>query len=435
MDARNQVAISTSHANPSGRNFRPIDWIAGGLIVFYWLLQFTHGDAIDIIPADVAFLLYVVPATAFVLAGIVYIVVSSEKINASAATLLIFCALMAGVSVFRSDYRSIFSLGLFGLTLVVIFQVRIIVPIKAVNILFAASGPVTTLMYFGGYSIYTIIPGIGASSDLWWRVSPLPSVAEGAIFATLVFVANLTIKSHKLRSSMMIVSLYFIVLSGSRTAISATLIVLISYFVDKYKIIYSKKSRYALIMAILAGFIFLIYASEIFMSSSIANNSLLKAIVFRDEAVSGANFGEQLGTAAIRRWIFDQHIAAFWESPLVGIGTFDLSMLNSGYGALDNSGTGSEAFVTGILARIGLLSLLVFVPIFLMPQHLSGRDINASLHMRIALFVAMVTYGSFVNAYDFVFFLMIVAVTGGIWAPHDLPESAKLIIRRAYAKS
>jgi hypothetical protein len=215
---------------------------------------------------------------------------------------------------------------------------------------------------------------------------------------------------------MLFVSGYFILFSGNRTAISGALIAGTYVFLRRNGFLDRKGVRALFLMGVLSMFVTLIYASEWLFLLPFSDNAVLRTLILRDEALTGFDVGQQLGTAAIRQWVFDQHIAAFKESPFIGIGTFDLSMLNTGYGALDDRVSGSEAFVTGLLARIGLVSTLLFSAIFLVRQPVRGVASELSTAIRIALIIAMVTYGSFANVYDVVFFLMMVAITGGIEA-------------------
>lgn len=395
-------------------NSRGIDVIFSLLVVYYWAIQFTHGDGVEILAADVEFYLYVVPAAAFAILGALYVIVTMRRLNRSSLVLLLFCAVVVTVSLSRGDYRSIASLGLLSISLAVIFQIRPRVSVSLVNFLLICSALITTIMFYFKLSIYTFVPGIGSSYDLWWRVSPYPSVAEGALLATFAFIVNLMITGQPFRRLMLFISMYFIVLSGSRTAISATAISGLYVFLRRKGLLDHRGVRISFVIGILVLFVTLIFASQLLFLLPFADNAVLRALILRDEAVRGFDFGGQVGTAAIREWVFNQHIAAFRESPFIGIGTFDLRMLNSGYGALDNSVTGSEAFITGMLARIGLLSTLLFAALFVVRQPLSGAARELSTATRIALVVAMVTYGSFVNVYDVVFVLMIVAVAGGI---------------------
>jgi hypothetical protein len=393
---------------------RGIDVVVTLLIIYYWALQFTHGDAVELVSFDLAFYLYVIPAAGFAVLSTAYVVFTVREIDRSTLILLMFCGLVITISLARGDYRSIASLGLLGISIATIFQIRPRVSVNTVNILLIAATLITTIMYFFGMSIYTFVPGVGLSYDLWWRVSPYPSVAEGALLAMFVFLVNLVITGQRLRKTMLVISLYLVIFSGSRTAISSVVIASAYILLRRQGLLDHRGLRISFIVGSLSLFVILIYASQLIFLLPFADNALLRTLILRDEAVTGFDFGGQVGTAAIRQWVFDQHIAAFWESPFVGIGTFDLRMLNSGYGALDNSVTGSEAFVTGLLARIGLVSTLLFAAIFLVRQPLRGMANELSTAIRIALIVAMVTYGSFVNVYDVIFVLMIVAVAGGI---------------------
>ena len=417
------------------RERRSIDVIVIIFIVYYWLLQLLRGDVVSIIPVESSYALYVGPAVIFFTIGIFYTLISTKIPKISA---IIYCllGLVIVLSIARQDYRSILTITLLFGTIGMIFHIQPRVSLNLINALFCAAAITTTLLFFLGFSIYTFVPGLNASPEMWWRVSPYPSVAAGALFALFVFIANVALTQQRFRKSMIVITLYFIMFTGIRTALIGFAIAVIYIILHRRNFLNNIIAQSIFFISIFILFIFLIYGSDLLLMLPFADTGFVRTLILRDDTVSGFDFGNQVGTAAIRQWIFDQHIAAFWESPLIGIGTFDLASLNTGYGALDDNVTGSEAFVTGMLARIGLLSIPFFIAVLIMRQPVKGSAQELSSAIRVALLIAMTTYGSFVAPYDFVFFLAIVAIAGGIWTRpvgnlYDAGSPSSAIVVRA----
>ena len=213
---------------------------------------------------------------------------------------------------------------------------------------------------------------------------------------------------------MLLISAYMLLLSGNRTAIVAAAACTVFALVQQNGILRTHSARNVLFLAIVGAFVFSVFFSELLLMLPFADSDIIKTLIFRDEGIRGLDTGGGLSTAAVREWIMIQHFAAFRESPLTGIGTFDFAMLNTGRGVLDSSGTGSEAFVTSLLARIGILSLPFFAALFLMRLPMTEDSETFSTCCKISLLFGMITYGSFVNVYDFLFLLLILGIAGCI---------------------
>ena len=98
---------------------------------------------------------------------------------------------------------------------------------------------------------------------------------------------------------------------------------------------------------------------------------------------------------------------SFKLNPILGIGTFDFTAVSIYDPIFGDYGRGSEAFLTGLFARVGLPALLLLATFVAA----LARGVRSGQHLHLAvgivLFVAMLAYGSFINAYDFVFLAML----------------------------
>lgn len=401
-------------AAPASAPLSLFDRIFLGFVVLYWALQFLRGDMTEIVPMDLLYYFYVLPAAGFAMIGLGFLLVVTRQFNRSAIMMLMMIVLVFAVSISRGDVRTIASVGLLAATVLIMVQLRPSISLAVINGLFVSAVIITTLLYFMGYSAYTFVPGLNSHPTDWWRISAYPSVSEGGLFAMVVFVVNLASRGQSYRLPMLLGSAYMLLLSGSRTGLFAALICVPYILLRRGGMLTRETSKMMFVGAAVGVFLFVVFASEFLLNLPFSNSEFFRTVILRQDEYARFNVGSELGTAAVRQWIFDQHMAVFWSSPFTGIGTFDLAQLTTGYEVFDNSGTGSEAFVTGLLARIGLISLLLYVAVFFPGRDLRGENGDRSIVTRIGLIVGMVTYGSFVNVYDVLFLLLLAGSYGGI---------------------
>ena len=134
-------------------------------------------------------------------------------------------------------------------------------------------------------------------------------------------------------------------------------------------------------------------------------NPALNVYLFRSE--SGLESEAEAAKAIYRTWMWAEHFRLASHNPLLGIGTFDFGTLSTDDPLFSDLSNGSETYLTGLLARVGLLAVLLFASFG--SAMLAGIRSNDDTRpvVGLFLFVAMLAYGSFINAYDFVFLVMI----------------------------
>lgn len=273
-------------------------------------------------------------------------------------------------------------------------------------------------MFLFGYSDYTFIPGLGSQSYLWWRISAYPSAAEGGLLALAVLLFNLNLKGQPFRLFFIGLSSYMLLLSGNRTAIVAALFVIIYLILRSNGLLTNKIHRILFLIVILTAFGISVFASQILFYLPFADTPLVREVLLRQEVVNTRfDAGDQLGTAAIRSFIISRHLSLFAESPWFGAGTFEFQQLTSGYGALDNISAGSEAYVSALFARVGVSAAILLYAIFLARHGTDRSNRDMATCAKIALFIGMMTYGSFVNSYDIIFLLLMLGIIGGVYVP------------------
>ena len=227
-----------------------------------------------------------------------------------------------------------------------------------------------------------------------------------------ILLANLSMKGQKYRGFFLVIASYMLIFAGNRTAIFGAALGMFYLWLSSRSFMKEDKGRWLFFLLAISVFVFTVFGSELLLQLPVANNSFVREVLLRDESL-GASFdaGGQVGTAAIRVWIIEQHLSIFGQNPLLGVGTFNFVEFTTGYGVIDDLTTGSEAFVTALFARIGLVAVLLFVAL-LFTRHPGNQ--NLALCFRISLAAGMITYGSFVNVYDFVFILLVLGIAGCI---------------------
>lgn len=404
---------------PSMRTTHPLpafNWIFSVLFVFYWMVQFARGDIISALPNELAYYFNVIPAILFALGGILYISLQNLPFDKITVPLIIYMAATVSIAVWRGDFPSAATAGLMATTLIVLFLTKPVVSTTLLNSLFFLSGLITTGLFFADLTIYTVFPGLNSHPEIWWRASPLPTASNGGFFAMFVFLMNLVHRSIPARHFFLALAIFFIVVSGNRTALAGTVICLAYYLGARHGLLSTALSRAIFTIFAFSLFIGSIYASQLIATVFSVDNPFLRVLFFRQEHITFDVEGNAT-SAGIRTWIINQNLGLFLENPLTGIGTFDLRALQSGYGALDDLTTGSEAYLSYLLARYGVAALVLIYVLLFAKRPLAGDAKLLSTLTRLGLLTALITYGSFANPYDFIFLMMLMGITGGIVAP------------------
>src|SRR5436190_131156 len=172
-------------------------------------------------------------------------------------------------------------------------------------------------------------------------------------------------------------------------------------------------------------FLVFVFNSDLFstfVSSGVSNENLEYLSSNRDMAT----IQELSGSA--RPYLMSSQFSLFLTSPLFGVGTFQL---DNAFGL-----SGRETFLTGLLARIGLL-IVPFVFFYLMQikAALVGRAILPYIIL-ILLIIIMMTYGVIMVPYELMFLLLISMLNDRdaprLWSPktvasEDIPLRARQV--------
>jgi hypothetical protein len=383
------------------------------LLVSCWALQF-----LGTVPAlgfsdQLLYIMFVVPTSIFALVGVVMVLVSRKKVEQDVWILAVFLGIVGAVSISRSDFPTILTNGLMSAILVTIIHFKIRISPSQLNFLFLLSIPISYAFYASGFTGFPVFPSFSSISTISWRVSVLPLISSGGFFALVVLFVNVFYKTGRFRIVCLPVSLYFLIFSGMRTAIFAALLAGLYFFLRRSGFL-SKPIAQFVFFGLAVGFFSLsIFSSDQLANLPILSNDFVRSLIVREESVYDPNLGGELYTAALRSWMIGRHIEFGLSNPLFGIGTFDFQLKQNGYGMFDNATTGSEAYLTGLFARIGLMMLPFIYVIYRARVLRSAEEQDFARCMKLILFLSMITYGSFVVPYDLIFLLMITGILNG----------------------
>lgn len=400
-------------AAPAHRGLR-VDPLFTAVFVYYWLVQFIGPTNPFSLTDGQLYGLYLGPMALYAFVTLLQMLASRRPFDREVWILTLMLAIVATVAVFRTDRETIQTTGNMCLVVAVLFQQRVTLNASLINSLFLLSIPIGLLFYLQGWSPYTVLPSFASITDLSWRVSVLPAIASGAFFALVVFFTNIFYRNAFGRAFCLPLSAYFLLFSGLRTAIFAAVLAGVYLILRRYGWLRSNFGRIAFFSVVVGFFALSIFSSDQLARLPILSNDFVRSLIVRNDSAYGiTTLGDQVFTAAIRGWMIEQHWNIIAESPLIGIGTFDFQQLNTGRDVFDNLAGGTEAYLTGLFARIGLPALLLLIAIFGRRHPVPDGRADFARTIKLVLFLAMISYGSFVVPYDFIFLLMVIAVGNG----------------------
>jgi O-antigen ligase len=203
----------------------------------------------------------------------------------------------------------------------------------------------------------------------------------------------------------MLLALYFLLLSGSRSALMATAMGYL-YVIYAHNPKRANWSRWIAFFLLVGAF----FAANVFSSVLVLLSGSNQTVneVFTHSA-GGVENTQEAAKSVARVWIWAQHWAAFSGSPLFGIGTFDFDKISDGMLRLPT--VGSESFLTGLLARLGLLSVFCMGALVGVASRAMREGNQVAVAMVLIIVCAMFGYGSIVTSHDFVFLALLSAAT------------------------
>lgn len=322
-----------------------------------------------------------------------------KRVSSEVLSLLLFLLLALIFSIIKFDIKAVFNLLIWTLPIIIILNSKVFLSIRLVNTLFILTIVVGVFAYHNGINVYGYLPGQSNTNlhqGLWWRVSMFPysTPPATAFFSIIVLVLNLLHnKIFKWKMFFMILSTYFMVLSGSRTALIAIILILMILLISKlYRVKMKIPYKVLAIMPLLIFFI-IFFSPELMLKINFSS-PFINSLIFR--SIESSNSIDAILQTMNRQTVWEQYIYLYTHSPIIGVDTVKLRSIGQ-----------SETMLLSFLAWHGIsVIFLLSYMYFLITNSLTDKNyLRYSLGIIFILY--MITYSSFFQTYNFLFLLLL----------------------------
>ncbi len=348
---------------------------------------------------------------AIIIPVFLYLIIASpislkKDYRKSSLYLLIMICLVGLVSIIRFDIPTIYNLLLFSLPIVIIRESRVKISVSLVNKLFILCIIIGMVIYHVGYQRFGYLPFIHgvAGSEPDWKISIFPRTPASGFFGLFIILLNYYYSKGKSRFVFYFLGFYFMLFSGVRSALLIFFIFILFELLNSFvkfrpRITYLFFGPFVILMVIMS-----LNFNSIIQNFSDSDNGFVSSLIAKSTFEKASKV--EAGDENYRTWLWGEHLEIYAINPLFGVGTFKIT----DYTKYDLYGSdefeGSESFFTRWLARIGIL---VFLLLFFLGhayfESLSERRKYAYL-TPIFITVLMLTYGSFLMPYNFMYILL-----------------------------
>ena len=374
------------------------------LLTYYWALQYAITMDTEVQRGDALYYLFVVPIAAFSLTLLLGARLSRRS-TPSAFWFIGYALTVMLIAVVRADFQTFYNTTLFAGAALVILVYRLTPSVNLINGLFFASIVVNTMAFASGRSIYAVLPGFSEDGELWWRISLFPKVAPSAFFALIVLFVNISRRGGTLRRTCGVLAAYFVLFSGLRSALVAGLLAALYYGLTRRGKLKRTSAKMTYLVLSLAFFVVSLFATQLLLLLPAFGSEALNIYLFRAEG--GLESEADVARSVFRTWLWAEHVRIAAANPIFGIGTFEFGALADYDPVVGQLGAGSESFLTGLYVRVGLPTLLLVAGFLAAIRSGAHSEERLRYVIGLLMFVAMLSYGSFINVYDFVFLVMI----------------------------
>jgi len=311
--------------------------------------------------------------------------------------ILIYLILVLFSSLIRGDINTAFDISIWCLPIIIIFNSNISLDFKLLNILFLSSMLLSIIFFYTGANQFGFLPTQTTYKTFYWKVTlgsyntPLGT----GFLSLLTLISNYFYNNKKYSKTFFIlISLYFIILSGSRTTIICLFIGILLLLINR---IYKFKNSYIykLLPIFILVFFFSFVMSPAFLLRYYSNNDIINTYMFHEkEKLTEVEFIEKLA----RSIIWKEHFNIFLTNPIIGVGNHSLYNYFP-----DARASGSESALTYFLARDGIFVIfLIFFLYQLIKRALKEKNL-VQYSFSISFIILLISYGSlcFTNNYIF----------------------------------
>ena len=370
--------------------------------LYYWLIS----NVIDFNNASSSELFGFVQLPVIILVVWYFTLFEAKNRNTVNIYFIVFLAVVILINLVRGDFKTIFSTAVDVLpAYLILTNRRAIIKLPLINCLFVAQIIISIVTYYANINPYGFISGQSTVVDYDWKVSLFAYITPPftSLFAFLVFLYNAE-KPGKMKFFniiIMVLAVYFIVFSGSRT------VYLVCVFYDAFKgIKYYKKLPQASKFYLYFPFIFIIIILLIGQGLKSFNNDLLNSMFLRNvNSVAHYKTDQDLD----RYILWKEYLTIFWDNWVFGAGseTFKKAMAFSEIGK-------DETLLPLMLAIHGIVYFIFLGGMIKLMTWAIKYNLVITYVIVITFFVACSFYGSLMRGYNLVWLFMFTAIASEI---------------------
>tara|TARA_R110001592_G_scaffold79795_2_gene238362 strand:- start:8893 stop:10134 length:1242 start_codon:yes stop_codon:yes gene_type:complete len=321
-------------------------------------------------------------------------------------TLYTLCVLI--VSTINMDLKHLSEIIRWVFPIMFIVHFRTYMPFRILNVLYLIAVVIIILTFNPIDSDYGFLPGQTTTNlhqGLWWRISIWKYMTPpySAAFSIIVFFANYFLNKGNSRIVFYVLTLYFIILSGSRTGYLVFLILFSVVFLNQfYKFKYNKLFSIIPIASVL--FIFLLqFFADLLPLLGIQNEFLNSAILRNNDSSGGAS------NLSSRFLIILEHVRLVQEAGVSGVFGLGSDIYSSPAWTSNGGGLGgtTDSNLSHLIARDGLIIvflILAFSCFFI--EAMKSKNMLAYLVL-LSLLLYTVGYGAWHNLTSPVFVIFL----------------------------
>ncbi|MGZ3751821.1 MAG: O-antigen ligase family protein, partial [Mucilaginibacter sp.] len=371
-------------------------------LIFYFLYYWLVSNLINLNAATTTELFIFVQLPVIILVATHITLFEIENKNPINVYFLFFLTAVILINLVKGDFRVIFSTAVDILPVYLILtNKKAIISLYFINYLFILQVILAIIFYYLEINPYGYFPGQSTVAEYNWKVSLFAYITPPftSVFSFLVLLANA--ESQKkitlINVVVMILAVYFIIFSGSRT------VYLISFFYLVYRIVrYFKTMQQAPRFYLYFPLIFIGGALVIGQSFKSFNNDLLDSMFLRN--VGHANYYKT--TEDLDRYIlWKEYLTIFEDNWIAGAGsqTYTKALAFSEVGK-------DETLLPLMLAVHGVVYFIFLAGMVKLMRWAIKHGLAITYVVVIAFFVSCAFYGSLMRGYNLIWLFMFILI-------------------------
>jgi hypothetical protein len=375
-------------------------WAFNGLLIYYWVI-FAFVNTNPVLRGSLLYYALLAPILLYTLLSLRY--VSAVRYTRPAVVLGVYLVVIAIIAVARRDFDAISTTLVLVVPLMIVLNSRVRASPKLLIGLFWLSVLWSVVSYYLGLNLYGFLPGqtlLNLHQGLWWRISLFPyhpSISSG-LFALLILYGILCLHwTTRFRWVSVAVAAYFMVLSGSRTALLAAFLVFGFSFLARHLRHGWRRLLPVAFLGVLLMSMIVVNAPSLLVRLA-PESDLLASFFYRSTSLPSVDI---LSKQFARPGMWRQYQEILLGHMLVGVGSFDMRHYFPG------STNWSESRVGYLLARDGLVCILFFYALFMILRKGIIDPSLGGLFYGVVVSISFLYYSSYLNTYNFMYLAVI----------------------------